>query len=247
MKKLILVFAAIALTCFGQQPTGKFSVVCSTTSTANCLLQSDASGNTAVTESWVAGSGGVTVNKLVMLDASAPSLVVAATAGGYGVALGTAVAGASVQVAREGAAQCVAGSGGVTAGHLVIWGTGATCVDSGQTSRANISSAVRVIGLARTTAIATALVLVDLSGASFGTQLSTNTASNTDMAGLIALSGANPGVATFTFAKTYTTAPVCVASSATAAHAVWASASTTVLSLSGTTSESVNYVCVGLN
>lgn len=72
----------------------------------------------------------------------------------------------------------------------------------------------------------------------------TGTASNTDLAGKVTLS---TGSGTYTFAGTYATAPVCVATDTTAVNAVKAATSTTVLTLTGTGSDVIAYHCIGLN
>jgi hypothetical protein len=72
-------------------------------------------------------------------------------------------------------------------------------------------------------------------------RLSTGTSANTDMAGFITLAS---GVGTLTFTGTYATAPVCTATDSTAANAVKASASTTVLSVAGTTTDVIAYTCI---
>lgn len=82
---------------------------------------------------------------------------------------------------------------------------------------------------------------ITLSGAP---QIKTNTASNTDLAGFITLSG---GTGTYTFSGTYTSAPVCTASDKTGANAVGVSTSTTVLTLTGTSTDVINYICIGRN
>jgi len=72
--------------------------------------------------------------------------------------------------------------------------------------------------------------------------LQTNTSSNTDVAGQLTLS---TGTATYNFSGTYATAPICTASDTTANASVKASATTTVLTITGTGSDVVNYVCIG--
>lgn len=81
-------------------------------------------------------------------------------------------------------------------------------------------------------------------GTGSGALIQTQTASNTDLAGALTLSG---GSATYTFAGTYVSSPICVASDSTAVNAVKASASTTVLTLTGTGTDVVSYICVGRN
>jgi hypothetical protein len=67
-------------------------------------------------------------------------------------------------------------------------------------------------------------------------------ASNSDLRGYLTLVS---GTATYTFGGTYTVAPISVATDTTAATAVQASATTTVLTLhQGTSTDVINYVCV---
>lgn len=74
--------------------------------------------------------------------------------------------------------------------------------------------------------------------------ISTGTASNTDLAGAVTLVA---GTGTYTFAQAYTSAPICVATDTTAAAAVRASTTTTVLTLTGTGTDVISYHCVGRN
>ena len=73
-------------------------------------------------------------------------------------------------------------------------------------------------------------------------QLGTGTASNRDLAGQLTLS---TGTATYNFLGSYGTAPICTCSDVTAANACKASSTTTVLTVTGTGSDVVNYHCVG--
>lgn len=77
-----------------------------------------------------------------------------------------------------------------------------------------------------------------------GSSISTGTASNTDLAGQLTLAA---GSATYTFAASYTSAPICVATDTTAVNAVKAGVTTTVLTITGTGTDVINYVCVGRN
>lgn len=71
------------------------------------------------------------------------------------------------------------------------------------------------------------------------------TASNRDLVGVKALVG---GTTTFTFLNTYATAPVCTTQDRTTpANASNASTTTTVLTLNGTGTDSIGWICVGLN
>lgn len=131
-------------------------------------------GSSPITETWPVGTGGVTANTLVQTDGSAPLKIVNATTGVYGIATASVSATGSAEIARYGTVNCVADTGGATAGDLVIIGTGTVidCKDSGQTSSANIPIATRIVGVFRSTAIAGALALVELTPAHFGTQVS---------------------------------------------------------------------------
>jgi hypothetical protein len=131
-------------------------------------------GSSPVTETWTVGAGGVSANTLVQTDASAPLKIVASTTGTYGVAMSSVSAAGSVEVARFGTVSCVADTGGATAGDLVILGTGSAidCKDSGQTASSAIAIATRIIGVFRSTAIAGATALVELTPAHFGTLVS---------------------------------------------------------------------------
>ena len=75
-----------------------------------------------------------------------------------------------------------------------------------------------------------------------GIPIATGSASNTDLAGSITLSG---GTGTYTFSATYVTTPICTATDTTTAAAVKTSASTTVLTITGTGTDVVNYICIG--
>ncbi len=128
-------------------------------------------GSSPVTETWTVGASGVTANSLVQTDASAPLKIVPATTGAYGVALTTVAPAGTVEIARYGTVSCVTDTGGATAGDLVILGTGTVidCKDSGQTASSAIAITTRIIGVFRSTAIAGATALVELTPAHFGT------------------------------------------------------------------------------
>lgn len=74
-----------------------------------------------------------------------------------------------------------------------------------------------------------------------GSTLHTGLTTNTDLAGSVTLVA---GAGTYTFKGTYTSAPFCVATDSTAAAATKASTSTTTLTLAGTTTDVLRYVCV---
>lgn len=67
---------------------------------------------------------------------------------------------------------------------------------------------------------------------------------NTDLAGQITLAA---GSGSFTFTGTYSSAPICTASDTTAANPVKVATTTTALTLTGTSTDVVNYVCLGRN
>lgn len=76
----------------------------------------------------------------------------------------------------------------------------------------------------------------------FPSRLRTGVTTNTDLAGFITLSS---GAGSYTFLNTsYAVAPVCTATDSTAANAVKASATATVLSVTGTSSDVLAYTCV---
>jgi hypothetical protein len=76
--------------------------------------------------------------------------------------------------------------------------------------------------------------------------LETGTTSNTDLAGQLTVGGG--GTVTYSFAGTYTNAPICTASDTNATPATTgASATTTTLTVAGTAGHVVNYVCVVRN
>lgn len=70
--------------------------------------------------------------------------------------------------------------------------------------------------------------------------IGSGTSTNTDLRGHLTLSS---GTATYTFVKSYTIAPTCVASDTTTTAAVKVSATITTLTLTGTGSDTLNYIC----
>ena len=129
-------------------------------------------GSSPITETWTVGTGGVTANTLVQTDTSAPSKVIAASTGVYGIAQSTVSAGGNVEVARYGTVSCVTDTGGSTAGDLAIIGTGTVvdCKDSGQTSSSAIAMTARIVGVFRSSATAGSAALVELTPSHYGTQ-----------------------------------------------------------------------------
>jgi hypothetical protein len=138
-----------------------------------------------ITETWTVGAGGVTQNTLVMTDSGNPSLIIAATSGGYGIAQASASSSSAVEVARYGTASCLTDTGGAVAGDLAISGTGTAnyCKDSGQTSSSGIPLATRIIGVFRSSATAGNAALVELTPAHFGTNLATSSLNATTING----------------------------------------------------------------
>lgn len=74
------------------------------------------------------------------------------------------------------------------------------------------------------------------------TSLRTATTLNSDAAGQIVLSGGNGN---YTFSGTYATPPICTASDTSAKSAVRVTTTTTGLSVIGTGSDTINYICIG--
>lgn len=74
-----------------------------------------------------------------------------------------------------------------------------------------------------------------------GSTLHTGVTTNTDLAGSVTLSS---GAGSYTFKGTYASAPFCVATDSTAAAATKASTTTTTLTLAGTTTDVLRYICV---
>jgi hypothetical protein len=70
----------------------------------------------------------------------------------------------------------------------------------------------------------------------------TGASANTDLAGQLALTG---GTASYTFSKTYATAPVCTAADTSAISAVRVQTTTTTLTVTGASGDGANYICVG--
>jgi hypothetical protein len=162
---LAVILAASGASLFGQ---------CSASASGSTVAAAEINAKACATETFIAGSGGVTANTLVITDTSSPAKAIAATgAGAHGVALSTAIATASVQVQRYGQVACVMDNN-ATAGHLVIPGT-STVIDcrdsgfSGPTASASISTSTRIIGTLLTSASAGATAIVELSPAQFGT------------------------------------------------------------------------------
>ena len=155
------------------------------------INQSMGVGNSPITETMTAGTGGVTLNTLVQLDSSSPSKVIANTTTPYGIAQANVSASASVEVARYGSTNCVTDTGGSTAGDWAIIGTGSAidCKDSGQSLLSNIPQTTIVVGVFRSSVSAGAAALIDLWPGTRGTQ---------GAAGAIACSG-NPGSTTLTY------------------------------------------------
>jgi hypothetical protein len=77
-----------------------------------------------------------------------------------------------------------------------------------------------------------------------GSSISTGSASNTDLAGKVTLTG---GTATQPLAGTYATAPIVLCNDTTAVAAVQCVATTTAITFTGTGTDVINYHVIGLN
>lgn len=93
-----------------------------------------------------------------------------------------------------------------------------------------------------------AVASIDATGAATfggtGHSIQTGTASNSDLAGQVTLSG---GSGTQALAGTYTSAPIVVCSDTTAVNAVKCVASTTTITITGTGTDVINYITIGRN
>ncbi len=113
-------------------------------------------------------------------------------------------------------------------GAIQAAGGGGTLADSGCTGTSGVFSCSSQI---------------TATGTKFPIQ--SGTSSNTDLNGSLTLS---TGSATYSFVSTsITTAPICVAVDATATNAVKVVTSVTTLTITGTGSDVVKYICTGLN
>ena len=114
-------------------------------------ITSPSFARTGPTLTYTVGTGGVTANSLVTVDASGNVVTPAAGGGGFAIAQSTVAASGSVQVQYGGLANCTM-DGASTIGHLAI--PSATnagyCSDSGQSSSTLIPSNTAVIGSIRT-------------------------------------------------------------------------------------------------
>ena len=86
------------------------------------------------------------------------------------------------------------------------------------------------------------LIVGKLTVVGTGIPIASGTTSNSDLNGKITLSS---GAGSYSFTATYTNAPTCVASDTTALDPVKAATSTTALTLTGTGSDVIAYVCIG--
>jgi hypothetical protein len=75
----------------------------------------------------------------------------------------------------------------------------------------------------------------------------TGTSGNTDNAGAGTLSSGSPDTFGYTFTGTYVSAPICVATDTLHPLAVQATSTTTRLTVTGTGSDTINYVCIARN
>jgi hypothetical protein len=131
-------------------------------------------GAAPLTETWTVGSSGVVANSLVSVNTTSPSLIVAGSGfGAYGIAKSTAAAGGLVEIAHDGIALCIADTGGVAAGNLVLPGVvnSSACADSGVLLATSVLVTVRIIGRALSTAVAGATFLVELQPGRVGSLL----------------------------------------------------------------------------
>lgn len=145
---------------------------------STCVPQSGSAKNvadlndrTCSTEQFTVGTGGVTVNTLVITDSSNPTKIIAGTGtGAYGIATATVSAAGIVNIQRYGQFLCVMDNN-ATAGDLVISGTTTpiNCKDSGQTASSAISISTRIIGILLTSASSGSTALVELTPAHYGT------------------------------------------------------------------------------
>jgi hypothetical protein len=137
-----------------------------------------------------------------------------------------------------------------TFGNITVTGTCTGCGGSGSVS--GLTAGYIPLAGSATTITANSHIHENTAGQTTVTQklvvtgsgipVATGTTSNTDLAGFLTLSG---GTQTYTFSATYATAPVCTATDTTAANVVKASASTTVLTITGTGTDVVSYICIG--
>jgi hypothetical protein len=167
--KRALIFLAFASASALLGQTGSGACIGSTVGYSGAAAEIN--NKACATETFTAGTGGVTANTLVITDTSNPAKVVASTGtGAYGIAASTVSATASVQVERYGQWSCITDNNAV-AGDLVIVGTGNVtyCRDSGQTSSFLIPIGTRIIGTFLTSATAPATATVSLTPAHFGT------------------------------------------------------------------------------
>lgn len=204
----------------------------------NSLAVVDDSGNLVTPGSFQTGSGGGVsgVIDLSGLTSGTVSVTVAAVAGTWTLTLPTTDGNAGEFLQTDGAGVttwAAAGGGGTVTGtgttnKLALWtnGAGGVLGDSPITASGNNVSLAGELTDSKT--------------------IRTGTASNTDVAGSLTV-GAG-GTITYTFTQTYATAPVCVSSDTDAAPMITgSSASTTVLTVTGTVGHVVNYQCIGLN
>lgn len=184
----------------------------------------------------------------------AGSTTLAALSAATGAFSGNVTVGGTLGVtgATTLAAATVGGTLGVTgtatfAGNETIAGTlsvaGATSLPGGISGATAITGATTVTGTLGTTDNVTVggTTLAFTNGAS--EHVATG-ALNSDLSGFLHLSA---GTATYTFAATYATNPICVATDTSALNPVKATASTTVLTITGTASDTVDYVCLAQN
>jgi len=124
-------------------------------------------GATAITETFTASTAGVTANLLAGFDGTTGNVttIAAGANGAIGPAQTTQTSGQSVELAIEGLTTCIADNT-VAVGDLLVTGTttAGRCKDSGQTTDAGISSALQIIGKAKTSGSAGASITYNTAG-----------------------------------------------------------------------------------
>lgn len=131
-------------------------------------------GTSYISQTFTAGTGGTTANLLMQSDASGNAVL--ATSGGIVNLLGIAVTGVSaaapVEIAYTGEFTCVA-DGTITIDHIIVISstTAGRCHDSAVTSSASIGGTTIVVGIALSTATVGNTFTVKLCHQCFGAAL----------------------------------------------------------------------------
>lgn len=126
------------------------------------------------------------------------------------------------------------GISGLTSGYIPLAGsttsiTGNSHMDDGVTTVSTITSTENIVA-------------PSLGTSGSNPQIRTNTSSNSDLAGQVTLSG---GTASYSFANGYATAPICTATDTTAKNATQVVVTTTTLTINGTSTDVIDFICVG--